>query len=807
MKKNKKRVVWIWKCIAFLSVLGTVAAVAIGCWIGQRFERQLPDDFFRLTVKGASPRFYAYNFKDRANRDGEIEEITTLVYTQKQTAYVPIQEIPDHVIHAFIAIEDKRFFQHSGVDWRRTLSAGVHYITRSAKHFGGSTITQQLVKNMTGDSEVTLSRKIQEILYAIDMERTLDKTQILELYLNVIHFSDQCDGISAASMHYFSKEPRDLTLTEAATIAAITNSPSYYNPIRNPQNNLARRNLILDEMLQQGYISNEEYASAVNEPIALHVYRDTGISQNVNSWYTDMVIEDVITDLMKQYHFNRSTASQILYSGGLRIETAMDREVQGIVEEYYKSTVQMPTNKDGTSAQSSIIVIDSKTGDILGVVGAVGKKSGNRLQNFATQTKRPPGSTIKPLSVYAPALEEGLINWASVFDDVPIRFDMSNTTAWPKNATGVYRGLTNVAYAVAHSTNTVAVKILEQIGVEKAFDYAKNRFHLHGLVSTPQANDCDIAALALGQLNYGVTLRDLTTAYTVFADGGMYHPWRSYYRVLDTDGNIVLSCPDRGDVAISEENAAIMTKLLQKVISEGTSSAITLGKLVECAGKTGTSNDDGDRWFIGYTPDVICGVWCGYEYPEPLQGRNICTSIWNKVMHRIVDEEGGTKAFSVPQSVIKLSYCKDSGLLTDEECEFDPRGKRVEEGWFVKGSEPQRHCDRHILCDYDVEHGGISHGNCPQEALKKVALLRVDRSFPIEILINDAQYVYWGDPMTYQPNPNPKQSYFAPYREKHCGISAVERQYNRSCTEHLIPQQPSNDWDYLIPKEIPAKAE
>ena len=594
---------------------------------------------------------------------------------------------------------------------------------------------------------------------------------------------------------------------KAATIAAITNSPSYYNPIRNPKNNLERRNLILHEMQKQGYISHEAYWSAVNEPLVLNVFQDNQDMQNMNSWYTDMVIEDVIQDLMKEYKLNRGAASRILYSGGLRIEIAMDQTIQDCVEEYYRTAVQMPKNANGVSAQSSIIVIDSQTGDILGVVGAVGEKTGNRLQNFATQTKRPPGSTIKPISVYAPALEMGVINWASVFDDVPIDFGTSDTAPWPKNATGVYRGLTNVAYAVAHSTNTVAVRVLERVGVENAFHYAKHRFHLSDLISTPQANDCDVAALALGQLNYGVTLRDLTTAYTAFADGGVYHSWRSYYRVLDTDGNIVLSCPDDGEVVISEENAAIMTKLLQNVITDGTSSSISLDKLVDCAGKTGTSNQDGDRWFIGYTPDVICGVWCGYEYPEPLQGRNLCTTIWNQVMHQITEKHGGRRHFTVPSSVVKLSYCKDSGCLVSEDCQYDPRGGRVEEGWFVKGSEPHQHCDRHVLCLYDQEHGGISHGNCPLELTKKVALLRVERAFPIQIQVSDAQYIYCGDPNVCIPNSNPTQSYFFPYLEKYSGTSPVKHPYNRSCTTHVDTPDPSHDWDYLLPKEIPKKQE
>ena len=813
MKKNGKKPhkgrvrIWAWRIVTLCLLLIFVGMLGVGIYVRTHFETALPTDFFKLTVKGESPHFYIYHFSDRVNRTGEREEITAEAFAQKQTSYIAYPDIPQRLIDAFVAIEDKRFFEHNGVDWYRTVAAGVNYALGFSDHFGASTITQQLVKNLTGQDEVTLSRKMQEILYALDMERTLDKSEIMELYLNVIHFSDNCDGVTQAAMHYFSKTPQELTVAECATIAAITNSPSYYNPIRHPENNLTRRNLILSEMYAQGYLSEDEYREAKAEKLVLNTNDGKSNGEGINSWYVDMVIEDVINDLVTTYHINRIAASQFLYAGGLHIEMAMDDAIQKIVEEDYRTAVRLPSNAEGVSAQSALIVIDSRTGDILGVAGAVGDKTGNRVQNFATQTKRPPGSSIKPISVYAPALQEGLIDWASVYDDVPVNFGTNGRIAWPRNATGVYRGLTNVAYAVAHSTNTVAVRILEELGLEKSFDYAKSRFHLESLVSDADANDRDVAALALGQLNYGVTLRELTDAYTVFADAGVYHPWRSYYRVLDGDGNILLSCGDSGEVVLSEGNAAIMTKLLQGVVKDGTSSSVTLGKLVECAGKTGTTNKDGDRWFIGYTPDIICGVWCGYEYPEPLEGRNLCTQIWNRVMHTIVEEKGGRTTFAVPSSVVRASYCRDSGQLLSEVCEKDPRGSRAEIGWFLLGQEPDRRCECHILCDVDSDYGGICHGNCPADSVKQVGLIRVERQFPMQIYVSDAQYVLHGDPYATEPNEDASRAYFANKLKYACGISAVTKPYNRSCTEHLHPPAPNTDWDYLITKFIPTQDE
>ncbi len=783
VKKSRPIRFFLNACIFILLTLG-VFVVAVGAYVSVNFESEVPMDLFRMSTERIPPEFYVYRFNDRANRLGEAELLKTGSFENAETAYVSRSEIPQDLINAFVAIEDKRFYWHRGVDWYRTVAASVTYALGFSDTFGASTITQQTVKNVTGRNEVTLGRKLQEILYALDLERKLGKEEILELYLNVISFSDGCVGIGEAAEHYFSKKPMELTVQECATIAAITNHPSYYNPIRHAENNLARRNLILREMGAQGYLSEAEAQSAIQAPLSLQV--SPRKDDEVRSWYLDMVIEDVINDLCEEHGMSRAEASRRVLSGGLRIDIAMDETIQGIVEEYYRSIVKTPTDKNGERAQSALIVLDKQTGDVLGVAGGVGKKTANRIQNFATQTLRPPGSSLKPITVYAPALEKGIINWATVYDDVPVNFGKDEAHPWPRNANGVYRGLTNVSYAVAQSTNTVAVKILEQIGLRPSFEMAKEKFHLENLIDTRGATDCDVAALALGQLNYGVTLRELTAAYSVFADGGVYHGWRSYYRVLDANGEVLLASPDRAELVMSEGNAAVMTKLLQGVVREGTSSSITLDRLVECAGKTGTTQNDYDRWFVGYTPELICGVWCGYEYPKTLKGSNLCTGIWNQVMHQIVASGDAKKTFDIPSNVVKMSYCKDSGKLMDDACLFDPRGERSQTGWFVLGNVPVERCDRHVLCHADTE-GGISHGFCPEECLKRVGLIRAERHFPMQILVSDAQYVCRGDPMSCTPNPNTGQAYFEAQSQNFCGRSYTELPYNRSCPVHQTP--------------------
>ena len=775
---------------AVIFLLLTAAVTVGGFYLQKQFKEKVSLEVFEAVSHHTPPVFYTYRFSDRVNRVGEESLLENGGFGKSNTSYVPRGELPDALVDAFVAIEDKRFYSHRGVDWYRTAAAAVTYVLGFSDSFGASTITQQTVKNVTGNSEVTIKRKLTEIFYALELERNLSKDEILELYLNVISFSDGCVGVGQAADYYFSKEPKDLTVSECATIAAITNQPSYYNPIRHPENNLYRRDLILTQMLEQGYLSEGDYERAVAQPIHLQVSERPGAEQ-IRSWYVDMALEDVINDLCREYGMSRAEASLRVHEGGLRIDLAMDTEIQRLVEEHYRTAVRLPTNEQGEMAQSALIVVDPRTGDVLGVAGAVGEKQANRVQNYATQTKRPPGSVIKPITVYAPALEKGIINWATVYDDVPVNFGETNAKPWPKNATGVYRGLTNVAYAVAQSTNTVAVRILEELGLRQSFDFAKDRFHLESMIDERGTTDCDVAALALGQLNYGVTLREITAAYSVFADGGVYHAPRSYFRVTDPSGEILLSRADASQVVMEKGNAAVMTKLLQGVIHSGTSSAVTLDRITECAGKTGTTQNDHDRWFIGYTPELLCGVWCGYEYPAPLTGKNLCTDIWNGVMTRLTEERGGNTRFEIPSNVVRMTYCRDSGELTDDACLFDPRGDRREVGWFVKGNLPKGSCHRHVLCHGD-EAGGISHGNCPEEEQHRVGLIQAERHFPMQILVSDAQYVYRGDPTAIPPNPHEDQAYFEESLPDYCGRSHTKTPFNRSCPRHLLPPESSD---------------
>lgn len=790
--------------IMILCIIGVVSALILGLsfsiYISANMEREIDETMFEFLSGSSSSKIYYYESRDTQSTEDATELVGQELYGGYRNKPVKYADIPQELIYAFVSIEDKRFFEHKGVDWKRTVGASANYFLNIKDEFGGSTITQQLIKNVTKEDDYSFQRKIQEILWALDLETKMSKEEILENYLNIINLSNGCYGIGAASEYYFSKELSELTLSECATIAAITNNPSYYDPVRNPQNNKQRRILILQQMYEQGYISQEEYNQSQTEELTLRV--DSDDKKNVNLWYVDMVINDVINDLMKQKGYTRSMASLMIYTGGLKIYTAMDIEVQNVLEKYYEDTSNFYWGTGDENPQSSMIVIDPYSGDILGVAGAVGVKSANRLQNFATETLRPAGSVIKPLSVYAPALEEEIITWASVYDDVPVKFNhgsgSSNYVAWPKNANGVYGGLTNVNYAIEHSINTVTVRVLEDLGLEKSFDFLYNKLNMTSLIEEKTLSngssitDKDYAALALGQFNYGVSLREVTAAYSIFANSGVYNKCRSYYKITDSYGNIILDNGYSGEAVISEENASIMTKMLQNVVKSGTAKEITLDEKLECAGKTGTTQSNYDRWFVGYTPYFIGGVWYGYEYPKTLEGKSsgVCIDIWDDVMtvlHRKYTATAELRTFESSDKIITEEYCRDSGKIATEACKKDPRGNRIESGYFVEGSAPKEKCDCHVLVKYDTAEGGVASYDCERENIEYVGLIAVERSFPIQVYVTDAQYTYRKIKKSVMPETNPNLPFFnnALKKNEFSGISKGGTQYNRYCRAHF----------------------
>lgn len=752
--------------------------LGIGIYTVFILDTSMDEALLSAGERGLTTRLYFFD-----ENGGAVELSSDRISGYENAIFCPLEEMTPHLINAFIAIEDKRFWGHGGVDFARTFSAVLQYAGRGKADFGGSTITQQLVKNLTGDTERSIRRKAAEMIRAVKLEKRLTKHEILEEYLNVVNLAEGCYGVKSAANAYFSKEPAELLVEEAASIAAITQNPVRYDPVRSPEENKRRRDVILFEMHSQGMISDEEFEKAKAKELVLNV-NNSAFSGRVNSWYADLVVNDVIAALMKEKGMSRAAAGRTVYCGGLKIYTAMDPALQEIVTEFYQNPENFPTHKNGKKAQSAFILLNPKNGDILAVAGAVGEKGSNRIQNFATDAKRPSGSVIKPLSVYAPALSRGLINYATVFDDVPHTF-RKNGAPWPRNSPQLYRGLTTVNTALTHSLNTVSISVFERLGAAASFRFLTQELCF---TSLDKRNDCGAVSLALGQQHEGVTLREIVAGYTPLAGNGNFCGARSFYRVLDKNDQEILSCSNKTKKVMERADSAILTMMLRSAVGEGTGAALTLKSVVDTAGKTGTTSKNSDKWFVGYTPELLAGVWYGFEYPEPLSDvkGNPALSVFDSVMHSVIEKRGvRVRQFETPDDVVTVRFCKDSGMLPGDACKYDPRGDRFEVGYFKKGTEPTAKCTCHIAVSYCAA-GGVATAHCPCEGCHTTALLRVTRTFPRQIQVLDAPYTYGGA----VPNKGLEFSYNEPYyavnysSKQNFGIGMNITPYNHACTAH-----------------------
>lgn len=809
-----------------------IAGIIVGCtfaiYINNNLNPEI-DESLLAVGQSVTSKVYYYDYENREDRVGEAVELEEArLHGAENNIWVRYADIPRDLIDAFVSIEDHRFWDHSGVDWYRTAGAVLNFATSYTARYGGSTITQQLIKNVTGNDDVTIQRKVQEILQAINLEKKKDKTEIMEMYLNTIFLSQNCNGVQAAAYTYFGKDVSELTLIECAAIAGITNAPTKYDPVINPENNKYRRNIILDRMLELECITEDEYNSAYDKELELN-YKGRAVTNanTANSWYVDAVIDDVIDALVNEYGFTRDYASDLVWTGGLQIYTLMDPEVQETLEEVYEAEESFPKANNAIQPESSMVVIDPKTGDVLGLVGGRGVKDQNRILNRATSTTRSPGSSIKPLSVYGPALEQGVITYATVFDDVPVMFNskeyteeqlgefekdedgdpiLPDPTPYPKNLPYVYNGLTPVHDALRRSVNTVSVRILTELGIEESFDFVKNKLHMDSFIEYTEVNgkgmtDKTISALGMGGMTYGTTVLEMTAAYQIFANNGVYNKPRLWDKVLDSNGNVILENKPESEVVMSEQNASIMVKMLEEVVNTGTAADITLKNKVDVAGKTGTTNEDYDRWFIGFTPYYVSGIWYGYDIPQSLDNLSFSptTVPWDNVMTRLHEKyinaqsEGveALKSFELADGITTAEYCRDSGKLITEACTLDPRGSRKETGYFTYYTVPTEPCDCHIIVNYDKETGGVVINGCPEENIVKVGMIQVERSFPIEMTVTDAQYVY----RAISSDTEPGLWWGVPFFEKaipedtFVGITNLKggRQFNSACYEHYVP--------------------
>ena len=624
----------------------------------------------------------AYNFSSTLFADdssGNSHEVAHL-HSDGNREWLDSDKIPDIAKIAAVSIEDERFYEHNGIDLKRTFGATLGWvwakITRQPLGYGGSTITQQVIKNITNEKDKTATRKIKEMMRAVALEKRFTKDEIITVYLNIVYFGNQCYGIESASKVYFSKNALDLTIPEAAMIVGITQAPSRYNPFKNPEASLTKRNTVLKKMYKLGKISKEEYDKYSSQALGVNS-KYVSPSSSVYSYFVDQVINDVIADLQAEKGYSKEFATQQILGGGLKIYTTMNYDIQQAMESVYTDTANFPAASSGT--QSAMVVIDPYTGEIKGIVGGIGRKTESRGLNRATQSTRQPGSSIKPLSVYSPALETGKITAASMITDSQVTIG-----DWtPKNSYKGFKGDITVRKAIEISANIPAVKTLRSVGLDTSYNFMTKRYNFSSIIP----DDKNYSPLSLGGLTKGVSVKEMAAAYSVFVNKGIYITPHTYTKVLDSTGKVLLEYTPKSNRVLSEANAYIMTSFLSEVVngSAGTGRGAKLSNMATY-GKTGTSNSNHDKWFVGFTPYYVGAVWYGYDNKPKGVSTNASVSIWKKVMTK-VHENLPNKEIPVPSNVTSASICQRTGKLASPGCHY------AHKEYFVKGTVPSKYCN------------------------------------------------------------------------------------------------------------------
>ena len=615
--------------IGTILLIGVVTALIFVCifafYVKTCITPSLDIDLNDFTLNQSSIIYY----KDS---NGDYQKLTT-VKSSENRIWIDGDQIPQHMKDALVAIEDKRFYTHKGVDWFRTAHAALNMFTGGST-FGGSTITQQLIKNLTQQDDITVQRKLLEIFQALDLEKNYDKDEILEYYLNAVYFGEGCYGVQTAAQTYFGKDAKDLSVAEAASIVGITNLPTYYDPFYSVENNKERQENVLREMYKQGYLKKAEYEEAKNEELDFVRGENSPGSSNVYSYYEEVVLSDVIGDLAKAKGISRNAASQLVHNAGYEIYACIDKDIQAKVDAIYTDPEQLPKTYGSTKSQlqSAIVIIDQATGEIKALRGGTGDKTINYGLNRATGTTRPPGSSIKPIAVYGPAVEYGLISPSTlVLDKDEKHVQLTHTSWYPKNSPNRYDGIITITTALQKSKNTVAAQIVDKLTPSASLEFLRSRLGVTSLIDS----DADYAAMALGEPHYGITVREMAQAYTALANDGVFTYSRTYTMVKDRSGKIILDNQPQTIQAFSQNTARTMTYMLNNAATYGTGHESRLSNM-PVAGKTGTTSANRDRWFCGYTPYYTCAVWTGYDTPETMAfSGNPATQIWQKVMSAV----------------------------------------------------------------------------------------------------------------------------------------------------------------------------
>lgn len=677
-------------------VVGTFAVYVFGF-----VDDTLDDDLNELKMNFTTT-VYVKN-----GETGEYEEYQRL-HGSENRIWIGIDEIPEDLVNAYVAIEDKRFLQHNGVDWKRTVSAFANmFFNIYSSNQGGSTITQQLVKNLTGDNDQRPMRKIREIMRARYVENNYTKETIMECYLNTIALANGINGVEVASNYYFGKHASELSLAECATLAAMAKEPERYRPDVNPENNKERRLTVLSEMYDQDLISSSDYEAAKAEEVVITADRSDLNEVEINNWFVDVLIENVIDDLVEEYGYDETYASNRIYNGGFKIYSTMDPKIQTILEDVYNDSSNFArcysSKEPDALVQSAMTVMDYE-GHIVGTVGGRGEKTANRGLNRAL-VPRQPGSTMKPIAVYAPSLEANLITYGSRYLDKPITTKIGDSMqTWPRNASGSYSGSpTTMASALERSLNTVPVRVLQDLTLENSFDFLTKKM---GITTLDETQDMVLGSLALGGCYQGITPTELTAAFATFGNLGKYYKPSTYTKITDQYDEIVLE-QKNPTIAMGEDTANIMNRMLMNVVngSSGTGTSAKFGSL-PIYGKTGTTSDDNDRWFVGGTPYYVAACWFGFDTPAKIHASgNPAIPVWRAAMSKI-NSGLDYKDFPESEGVSYIRYCGTSGMAATRNCGTTYRG------WYKNSYMPA--CPTHggtALSALDKPSGVVDGGS------------------------------------------------------------------------------------------------
>lgn len=816
-KLGRKAVLLFFKLLTVCVVICFVMLTCVGLGAFTGIIQTAP----QISLDAVSPQWYqSYIYDSDGNK------VETLVASGSNRIEANINDMPKHLINAFIAIEDARFYSHNGIDPRGIVRAAYETIQNKFKSTqGASTITQQLIKNniFSAESENSLvdtfKRKFQEQYLALILEQKVDKDTILQNYLNTINLGNNNLGVQAAAQNYFNKDVSELTISESAVIAATTSNPYKYNPVRFPEKNSDRRKIVLNNMLKYEFITQAEYDEALADNVYDRIMnvKNTSSGSSAYSYYTDALISQLMEDLMNLKGYTQTQAYNLVYRGGLQIYSCEDSELQKYAEaavnnpeyyagrydftlryrvqikdkdgefhsytensilNFYQTTLGIPgftlmfseeseaqeaisnfksyilnetggTVVDGTETitytlepQASFVLIEQSTGYVKALVGGRGDKTHSLVLNRATDSTRSPGSSFKLLTVYSPALDTAGMTLATVYDDVPY---MYSTGKLVTNVDDEYHGLMTIREAITVSRNVPAVKIITDITPELGYSYALS----YG-ISTLTSEEQHYQAIALGGITNGATNYEMTAAYAAIANYGVYNEPKLYTKVLDHDGNILIdNTTSTSHRVIKESTAWLLDSALRSVVTDN----LTYLKSdnMYYAGKSGTSQLNTDKWFIGFSPYYTAGIWIGNDDSTPVNTNYYTMThlyIWRDVMEHAHENLEYTE-FQKPYNIVEAQVCAESGKLAIPGlCDSDPRGSQIITEYFEDGTVPTEVCDVHIQVTMCRNSGKIATDNCPPESRYKAVYIKKDLSLIQNIdqyIVTDLNYVITPD--------------------------------------------------------------